>query len=102
MAKGITKKAAGSGIAVEGLNDVLRGLRGMEQAGEVRSQFRQFHKGLAKEVEADTRSEALRQKEQGRAVPKRARGSAGFVGGGTDRVAFLDIRKTNKFVRKLP
>lgn len=101
MAKSITKKTAGSGIAVEGLNDVIFGLRGLEQAGEVRKEFRTFHKSLAKEVEAKTRAEALRQREQGEAVPKRQRGSSGYVGGGTDRTAFLDIRKTNKFVRNL-
>ena len=101
MAKSIQKKTAGSGIAVEGLNDVIFGLRGLEQAGEVRKAFRSFHKDLSKEVEAATRAEALRQREQGSAVPKRQRGSAGYVGGGTDRTAFLDIRKTNKFVRNL-
>ena len=71
MAKGITKKTAGSGIAVDGLNDVIFGLRGMEQAGEVRKEFRSFHKDLAKEVEAKTRAEAIRQREAGAAVPKR-------------------------------
>lgn len=101
MAKGITKKTAGSGIAVDGLNDVIFGLRGMEQAGEVRKEFRSFHKALAKEVEAKTRAEAMRQREDGSAVPKRQRGSAGYVGNGTDRTAFLDIRKTNKFARNL-
>ena len=101
MAKSIKKQTAGSGIAVEGLNDVIFGLRGLEQAGEVKKAFRSFHKDLSKEVEAATRAEALRQREQGAAVPKRQRGSAGYVGGGTDRTAFLDIRKTNKFVRSL-
>ena len=101
MAKSIQKRTAGSGIAVEGLNDVIFGLRGLEQAGEVKKAFRSFHKDLSKEVEAATRAEALRQREQGASVPKRQRGSAGYVGGGTDRTAFLDIRKTNKFVRNL-
>ena len=95
----IKKQAAGSGIAVEGLNDVIFGLRGMERATEVRKELRGFHKGLAKEVESKTRQEALRQREDGSAVPKRTLGSRGFVGGGTDRSAFLDIRKTNKFAR---
>ena len=63
----IQKQTAGSGIAVEGLNDVIFGLRGMD----------------------------------GSAVPKRTLGSRGFVGGGTDKSAFLDIRKTNKFARNL-
>ena len=97
----IKKQAAGSGIAVEGLNDVIFGLRGMERATEVRKELRGFHKGLAKEVESKTRQEALRQREDGSAVPKRTLGSRGFVGGGTDRTAFLDIRKTNKFARNL-
>ncbi len=97
----IKKQAAGSGIAVEGLNDVIFGLRGMERATEVRKELRGFHKGLAKEVESKTRQEALRQREDGSAVPKRTLGSRGFVGGGTDRSAFLDIRKTNKFARNL-
>ena len=101
MAKGLTKRTSGSGIAADGLNDVIRGLRGLEKAGEVRKEFRSFHKDLSKEVEAATRAEALRQREQGEAVPKRKRGAAGFVGGGTDRTAHLDIRKTNKFVRNL-
>ena len=101
MAKSITKKTAGSGIAVEGLNDVIFGLRGMERATEVRKELRVFHKDLAKEVESKTRAEALRQREDGSAVPKRTLGSRGFVGGGTDRTAFLDIRKTNKFARNL-
>jgi len=101
MAKGLTKKTSGSGIAADGLNDVIRGLRGLEKAGEVRKEFRSFHKDLSKEVEAATRAEALRQREQGSAVPKRKRGAAGFVGGGTDKTAHLDIRKTNKFVRNL-
>lgn len=97
----IQKKTAGSGIAVEGLNDVIFGLRGMERATEVRKELRGFHKDLAKEVESKTRLEALRQREQGGSVPKRQRGSMGYVGNGTDRSAFLDIRKTNKFVRNL-
>ncbi|MAU89701.1 MAG: hypothetical protein CMC40_07315, partial [Flavobacteriaceae bacterium] len=101
MAKGTFKRTAGSGIAAEGLDDIIFGLRGLEQAGEVKKEFRAFHKSLSKEVELATRAEALRQKEQGFAVPKRTRGSAGYVGGGTDRTAFLDIRKTNKFVRNL-
>ena len=101
MAKGLQKRTAGSGIAAEGLDDIIFGLRGLEQAGEVKKEFRAFHKSLSKEVELATRAEALRQKEQGFAVPKRTRGSAGYVGGGTDRTAFLDIRKTNKFVRNL-
>ncbi len=101
MAKGTFKTTAGSGIAADGLDDIISGLRGLEQAGEVRKEFRAFHKSLSKEVELATRAEALRQKEEGAAVPKRARGSAGYVGGGTDRTAFLDIRKTNKFVRNL-
>jgi len=101
MAKGTFKRTAGSGIAAQGLDDIIFGLRGMEQAGEVRKEFRAFHKSLSKEVELSTRAEALRQKEEGAAVPKRTRGSAGYVGGGTDRTAFLDIRKTNKFVRNL-
>ncbi len=101
MAKGITKKTAGSGIAVDGLNDVIFGLRGMERATEVRKELRVFHKDLAKEVESKTRAQALRQREDGSAVPKRTLGSRGFVGGGTDRTAFLDIRKTNKFARNL-
>lgn len=95
------KKTAGSGIAAEGLDDVIRGLRGLEQAGEVRKQFRSYHKSLAQQVEAEARAEALRQKEDGSAVPKRQRGSQGYVGGGTDRSAYLDIRKTNKFARSL-
>ena len=97
----IKKQTAGSGIAVEGLNDVIFGLRGMERATEVRKELRGFHKDLAKEVESKTRAEALRQREDGSAVPKRTLGSRGFVGGGTDRSAFLDIRKTNKFARNL-
>lgn len=101
MAKGVTKKAAGSGIAATGLNDVIFGLKGLEQAGEIRKEFRGFHKSLAKEVEAKARAEALRQREQGAAVPKRQRGSAGYVGNGTDKTAFLDIRKTNQFARNL-
>jgi len=101
MAKGIKKTTSGSGIAATGLNDVIFGLRGLEQAGEVRKEFRSFHKSLAKEVEAKTRAEAKRQREDGAAVPKRQRGSAGYVGNGTDKTAFLDVRKTNKFVRNL-
>jgi|TARA_R100000084_G_scaffold49655_1_gene20583 hypothetical protein len=97
----IQKKTAGSGIAVEGLNDVIFGLRGMERAAEVRKELRGFHKDLAKEVESKARAEALRQKTDGGSVPKRTLGSRGYVGNGTDRSAFLDVRKTNKFVRNL-
>ena len=97
----IQKQTAGSGIAVEGLNDVIFGLRGMERGADVKKELRGFHKGLAKEVESKARLEALRQREDGAAVPKRQRGSMGYVGGGSDRTAFLDVRKTNKFVRNL-
>ena len=65
MAKGTFKQTAGSGIAAEGLDDIIFGLRGLEQAGEVKKEFRAFHKSLSKEVELATRAEALRQKEQG-------------------------------------
>ncbi len=101
MAKGITKKTSGSGIAADGLNDVIFGLRGLEKGNEVRKELRSFHKELSKEVESKARAEAMRQKEQGGSVPKRQRGSMGFVGGGTDKTAHLDIRKTNKFARNL-
>jgi len=101
MAKGIFKTTSGTGIAVEGLNDTVRGLRDLEQGKEVRKALRVLHKDISKQVENRTRIEALKQSVNGKPVPKRTKGAKGYVGGGTDRTAFLDIRKTNKFVRSI-
>ena len=101
MAKGIFKTTSGTGIAVEGLNDTIRGLRDLEQGKEVRKSLRVLHKDISKQVENRTRIEALKQSVNGKPVPKRTKGAKGYVGGGTDRTAFLDIRKTNKFVRSI-
>ena len=101
MAKGITKRTSQSGIAVSGLNDTIFGLRELEQGKEVKKALRGLHKEISKEVETKARTSALRQSVSGRPAPKRTQGAKGFVGGGTDRSAFLDIRKTNKFVRNL-
>ena len=101
MAKGIFKTTSGTGIAVEGLNDTIRGLRDLEQGKEVRKALRVLHKDISKQVENRTRIEALKQSVNGKPVPKRTKGAKGYVGGGTDRTAFLDIRKTNKFVRSI-
>jgi len=101
MAKGIFKTTSGTGIAVEGLNDTIRGLRDLEQGKEVKKALRVLHKDISKQVENRTRIEALKQSVNGKPVPKRTKGAKGYVGGGTDRTAFLDIRKTNKFVRSI-
>ncbi len=101
MAKGIFKTTSGTGIAVEGLNDTIRGLRDLEQGKEVRKALRVLHKDISKQVENRTRIEALKQSVNGKPVPKRTKGAKGYVGGGTDRSAYLDIRKTNKFVRSI-
>ena len=101
MAKGISKTTSQSGIAVSGLNDTIFGLRELEQGKEVKKALRGLHKEISKEVETQARTSALRQSVSGRPAPKRTQGAKGFVGGGTDRSAFLDIRKTNKFVRNL-
>jgi len=101
MAKGITKTTSGTVIAVEGLNDTIRGLRDLSQGSEVRKALRGLHKEISKEVESQTRIAALKQSVNGRPAPKRTQGAKGYVGGGTDRSAYLDIRKTNKFVRNL-
>jgi len=101
MAKGITKTTSGSGIAVEGLNETIFGLRELDKGGEVRKALRELHKEISKEVETVTRTTALRQSINGRPAPKRTQGAKGYVGGGTDRSAYLDIRRTNKFVRNL-
>ena len=97
MAKGIFKTTSGTGIAVEGLNDTIRGLRDLEQGKEVKKALRVLHKDISKQVENRTRIEALKQSVNGKPVPKRTKGAKGYVGGGTDRSAYLDIRKTNKF-----
>ena len=97
----IKKITSGSGIAVEGLNDTIKGLRDLAQGSEVKKSLRALHKDISKEVESQTRIEALKQSVQGRPVPKRTQGAKGYVGGGTDRSAYLDIRRTNKFVRNL-
>lgn len=101
MAKGIFKTTSGTGIAVEGLNDTIRGLRDLEQGKEVKKALRVLHKDISKQVENRTRIEALKQSVNGRPVAKRTKGAKGYVGGGTDRSAYLDIRKTNKFVRSI-
>ena len=101
MAKGIFKTTSGTGIAVEGLNDTIRGLRDLEQGKEVKKALRVLHKDISKQVENRTRIEALKQSVNGKPIPKRTKGAKGYVGGGTDRTAFLDIRKTNKFVRSI-
>ncbi len=101
MAKGIFKTTSGTGIAVEGLNDTIRGLRDLEQGKEVKKALRVLHKDISKQVENQARIEALKQSVNGRPVPKRTQGAKGYVGGGTDRSAYLDIRKTNKFVRSI-
>jgi len=101
MAKGIFKTTSGTGIAVEGLNDTIRGLRDLEQGKEVKKALRVLHKDISKQVENRTRIEALKQSINGKPVPKRTKGAKGYVGGGTDRSAYLDIRKTNKFVRSI-
>jgi len=101
MAKGILKTTSGTGIAVEGLNDTIRGLRDLEQGKEVKKALRVLHKDISKQVENRTRIEALKQSVNGKPVPKRTKGAKGYVGGGTDRSAYLDIRKTNKFVRSI-
>ncbi len=101
MAKGIFKTTSGTGIAVEGLNDTIRGLRDLEQGKEVKKALRVLHKDISKQVENRTRIEALKQSVNGKPVPKRTKGAKGYVGGGTDRSAYLDIRKTNKFVRSI-
>lgn len=101
MAKGIFKTTSGTGIAVEGLNDTIRGLRDLEQGKEVKKALRVLHKDISKQVENRTRIEALKQSVNGKPVPKRTTGAKGYVGGGTDRSAYLDIRKTNKFVRSI-
>tara|TARA_R100001460_G_scaffold22434_3_gene45671 strand:- start:1839 stop:2435 length:597 start_codon:yes stop_codon:yes gene_type:complete len=101
MAKGISKTTSQSGIAVSGLNDTIFGLKELEQGKEVKKALRGLHKEISKEVETQARTSALRQSVSGRPAPKRTQGAKGFVGGGTDRSAFLDIRKTNKFVRNL-
>ncbi len=101
MAKGIFKTTSGTGIAVEGLNDTIRGLRDLEQGKEVKKALRVLHKDISKQVENRTRIEALKQSVNGKPVPKRTQGAKGYVGGGTDRSAYLDIRKTNKFVRSI-
>ena len=101
MSKGITKTTSGSGIAVEGLNETIFGLRELDKGGGVRKALRELHKEISKEVETVTRSTALRQSVNGRPAPKRTQGAKGYVGGGTDRSAYLDIRRTNKFVRNL-
>lgn len=101
MAKGIFKTTSGTGIAVEGLNDTVRGLRDLEQGKEVKKALRVLHKDISKQVENRTRIEALKQSVNGKPVPKRTTGAKGYVGGGTDRSAYLDIRKTNKFVRSI-
>ena len=101
MAKGIFKTTSGTGIAVEGLNDTVRGLRDLEQGKEVRKALRVLHKDISKQVENRTRIEALKQSVNSKPVPKRTTGAKGYVGGGTDRSAYLDIRKTNKFVRSI-
>lgn len=101
MAKGIFKTTSGTGIAVEGLDDTIRGLRDLEQGKEVKKALRVLHKDISKQVENRTRIEALKQSVNGKPVPKRTKGAKGYVGGGTDRTAFLDIRKTNKFVRSI-
>ena len=101
MAKGIFKTTSKSGIAVDGLNDTIKGLRDLEQGKEVRKALRGLHKDISTEVQTSARIEDLKQSVNGRPVPKRTKGAKGYVGGGTDRVAFLDIRKTNKFVRSI-
>src|SRR6056300_1315218 len=101
MAKGILKTTSGTGIAVEGLNDTIRGLRDLEQGKEVKKALRVLHKDISKQVENRTRIEALKQSVNGKPVPKRTKGAKGYVGGGTYRSAYLDIRKTNKFVRSI-
>jgi len=101
MAKNIFKTTSDTGIAVEGLNDTIRGLRELSAGSEVRKALRVLHKDISKQVENRTRIEALKQSVNGRPAPKRTQGAKGYVGGGTDRSAYLDIRKTNKFVRNL-
>ena len=101
MGKTTTKTTAGTGIAAHGLNDVVFGLREISNGGEVRKDLRQFHKDLAVEVQNEVRAEALRQRNDGGAVPKRAKGSTGYRGGGTDKTAHLDLSKANKFGRNL-
>jgi hypothetical protein len=93
--------AKDGGLAVEGLNDVIKGLNELSQGKEVKKELRGFHKEISKEVQSATRSQALKQSVNGRPVPKRTQGAKGYVGGGTDRIAYLDIRRTNKFVRNL-
>lgn len=101
MAKNIFKTTSSSGIAVDGLNETIFGLRDLAQGKEVRKALRELHKDISKEVETVTRTTALKQSVNGRPAPKRTQGAKGYVGGGTDRSAFLDIRRTNKFVRNL-
>lgn len=101
MAKNIFKTTSDSGIAVQGLNDTIFGLRDLAQGKEVRKALRDLHKEISKEVETVARTTALKQSVNGRPVPKRTQGAKGYVGGGTDRSAYLDIRRTNKFVRNL-
>ena len=97
----LKKTTAGSGVAVDGLNDLVKGLNDLANGKEVKKDLRAFHKGIALKVQGAARTEALRQTVQGRPVPKRTKGATGYVGGGTDRVAFLDVRKTNKFASNL-
>jgi len=97
----IQKKKSKSGIAVDGLNDVIKGLNGLAEGKAVKKELRGYHKEISQQVQSVARTEALKQSVNGRPVPKRSKGAKGYVGGGTDRLAFLDIRKTNKFVRNL-
>jgi len=97
----IQKKQSKSGIAVDGLNDVIKGLNGLAEGKAVKKELRGYHKEISQQVQSVARTEALKQSVNGRPVPKRSKGAKGYVGGGTDRTAFLDIRKTNKFVRSI-
>ena len=101
MAKGTFKTTSQSGIAVDGLNATIVGLRNLENGKEVRKALRGLHKEISKEVEQQARVLAIKQSVNGKPVPKATKGAKGYVGGGTDRSAFLDVRKTNKFVRNL-
>ena len=53
MAKGITKTTSGSGIAVEGLNETIFGLRELDKGGEVRKALRELHKEISKEADEE-------------------------------------------------